>query len=265
MISQTLIEEDRPLMEEYAQFSSLIKDCAGVTEFNEEDEDTKSKWIIRFELDRESMLDKNINMDDVHFALEHSFKDEISCIYSDFNADKLVLRVRLDKDLINSKKKSLDQSDEIYKLKNLQQNLLDNIILRGIKKIPKVLLRKLVNRLKLVDSNYEKKDIWVLDTVGTNFHDILTLNNILANKTYSNDIQEVYRTLGIEAARECVFTESLWKHLKKPHILTIITYRFFVIESVLLRRWYLSLDMVLIMMISVQLLKLVLKKPLRCS
>ena len=206
---QTLIEEDRPLMEEYAQFSSLIKDCAGVTEFNEEDEDTKSKWIIRFELDRESMLDKNINMDDVHFALEHSFKDEISCIYSDFNADKLVLRVRLDKNLINSKKKSLDQSDEIYKLKNLQQNLLDNIILRGIKNIPKVLLRKLVNRLKLVDSNYEKKDIWVLDTVGTNFHDILTLNNILANKTYSNDIQEVYRTLGIEAARECVYRELM--------------------------------------------------------
>ena len=204
---QTLINEDKPLMEEYAQFSSLINECAGVTDFNEEEEDTKSKWIIRFELDRESMLDKNINMDDVHFAIQHSHKDEISCIYSDFNADKLVLRVRLDKSLINSKKKSLDQSDEIYKLKNLQLNLLDNIILRGIKKIPKVLLRKSVNQLKMVDGNYEKEDIWVLDTVGTNFHDILTLKNIMANKTYSNDIQEVYRTLGIEAARQCVFKE----------------------------------------------------------
>ena len=204
---QTLINEDKPLMEEYAQFSSLINECAGVTDFNEEEEDSKSKWIIRFELDRESMLDKNINMDDVHFAIQHSHKDEISCIYSDFNADKLVLRVRLDKSLINSKKKSLDQSDEIYKLKNLQLNLLDNIILRGIKKIPKVLLRKSVNQLKMVDGNYEKEDIWVLDTVGTNFHDILTLKNIMADKTYSNDIQEVYRTLGIEAARQCVFKE----------------------------------------------------------
>ena len=204
---QTLINEDKPLMEEYSQFSSLISECAGVSDFNEEEDDTKSKWIIRFELDRESMLDKNINMDDVHFAIQHSHKDEISCIYSDFNADKLVLRVRLDKSLINSKKKSLDQSDEIYKLKNLQLNLLDNIILRGIKKIPKVLLRKSVNQLKMVDGNYEKEDIWVLDTVGTNFHDILTLKNIMADKTYSNDIQEVYRTLGIEAARQCVFKE----------------------------------------------------------
>jgi DNA-directed RNA polymerase II subunit RPB1 len=204
---QTLINEDKPLMEEYSQFSSLISECAGASDFNEEDDDTKSKWIIRFELDREAMLDKNINMDDVHFAIQHSHKDEISCIYSDFNADKLVLRVRLDKSLINSKKKSLDQSDEIYKLKNLQLNLLDNIILRGIKKIPKVLLRKSVNQLKMVDGNYEKEDIWVLDTVGTNFHDILTLKNIMADKTYSNDIQEVYRTLGIEAARQCVFKE----------------------------------------------------------
>ena len=204
---QTLINEDKPLMEEYSQFSSLISECVGASDFNEEEDDTKSKWIIRFELDRESMLDKNINMDDVHFAIQHSHKDEISCIYSDFNADKLVLRVRLDKSLINSKKKSLDQSDEIYKLKNLQLNLLDNIILRGIKKIPKVLLRKSVNQLKMVDGNYEKEDIWVLDTVGTNFHDILTLKNIMADKTYSNDIQEVYRTLGIEAARQCVFKE----------------------------------------------------------
>jgi DNA-directed RNA polymerase II subunit RPB1 len=38
-------------------------------------------------------------------------------------------------------------------------------------------------------------------------NDILTLTNIATNKTYSNDIQEVYRTLGIEAARQCVFKE----------------------------------------------------------
>jgi DNA-directed RNA polymerase II subunit RPB1 len=173
---QTLIDEDKPLMEEYAQFSSLISECAGKTNFDDDEDDGKSKWIVRFELDRESMLDKNINMDDVHFAIQHSFKDEITCVYSDFNADKLVLRVRLDKDLTSSKKKSLDQSDEIYKLKNLQHNLLDNIILRGVKKIPKVLLRKSVNQMHLVDGNYEKNDVWVLDTVGTNFQRYSNIN-----------------------------------------------------------------------------------------
>ena len=34
---------------------------------------------------------------------------------------------------------------------------MNNIILRGIKKIPKVLIRKCVNQVKLKDGNYEQK------------------------------------------------------------------------------------------------------------
>ena len=202
---QTLVEEDKPLMDEYVEFSKIIQECSGSDDVEENSD--KSKWILRFILDKESMLDKNINMDDVHFAIEHSYKGEISCIYSDFNADKLVLRARLDKSLTNSKKKSLDQSDEIYKLKNLQHNLMNNVILRGIKKIPKVLLRKSVNQLKFSEGNYEKEDTWVLDTVGSNLPDILTLQDIDTTRAYSNNIQEVYRTLGIEAARACILKE----------------------------------------------------------
>ena len=202
---QTLVEEDKPLMEEYKAFSQMIQECSGGDDA--EDGGDRSKWILRFIMDKESMLDKNINMDDVHFAIEHSYKGEISCIYSDFNSDKLVLRARLDKSLTNSKKKSLDQSDEIYKLKNLQHNLMNNVILRGVKKIPKVLLRKSVNQLKFSEGNYEKEDTWVLDTVGSNLPDILTLQHIDANRAYSNNIQEVYRTLGIEAARACILNE----------------------------------------------------------
>ena len=202
----TLLQEDKPLMEEYAKFNELIDSCGGLDDDVDED-DTKSKWIIRFELNKESMLDKNITMDDINFALSHSYKDDISCVYSDYNADKLVLRVRLDKSLTSSKKKSLDQSDEIYKLKNLQHNLLHNIILRGVKEIPKVILRKNMNIISLKDGNYEKNDTWVLDTVGSNLPDILTIPDIDCKKTYSNDIQEIYRTLGIEAARQSIFNE----------------------------------------------------------
>jgi len=200
----TLIELDKPLMEEYGQFKEMLKEC---NSDSFEADSTESKWIIRFELHRESMLEKNISIDDIHFALKHSYKDDISCFYSDYNANNLVFRVRLSESLIKSKKKSLDQRDEIYKLKNLQQNMLNNIILRGIKGVPKVILRKSVNELVLRDGNYKKQDSWVLDTVGTNFKDILTINSINASATTSNDIQEVYRVLGIEAARQCVFNE----------------------------------------------------------
>ena len=202
----TLIADDKPLMDEYAQFIKMVQDCQGEGDDMMEDEG-KSKWVIRFVMDKEAMLDKNISMDDIHFAVNHSYKGELSCIYSDYNADNLVMRIRLNKSLTSSKKKSLDQSDEIYKLKNLQHNMLQNIILRGVKKIPKVILRKSVNQLVEKDGDYEKQDIWVLDTVGSNLQDILTIPDIDVKRTTSNDIQEVYRTLGIEAARQSIYNE----------------------------------------------------------
>ena len=51
------------------------------------------------------------------------------------------------------------------------------------------------------------EDIWVLDTVGSNLLDILALDNIDVNRTLSNDIQETYKVLGIEAARQCIYNE----------------------------------------------------------
>jgi DNA-directed RNA polymerase II subunit RPB1 len=203
----TLIEEDQPLMAEYNEFQQLIQECQD-NSFEDESEEM-SKWIIRLEMNKEAMLDKHISMDDIHFAVSNSYKEDINCVYTDMNTDKLIFRIRLTNSNTKNNKKSLDQSDEIYKLKNFQNNLLNNIILRGIKHIPKVLLRKTVNDLVMEDANYIQKDGWVLDTVGTNLKDILSLNTINSNKTFSNDIQEIYRTLGIEAARQSIFNELL--------------------------------------------------------
>ena len=42
---------------------------------------------------------------------------------------------------------------------------------------------------------------------GSNLMDILALDYIDTNKTITNNIVEVYKTLGIEAARECIYNE----------------------------------------------------------
>ena len=121
---------------------------------------------------------------------------QIECVFSDLNADNLIFRIRLvnTKSLLASKKKNLDQTDEIYMLKNLQDNILKNIILKGIKGIPKIIIRKIANNMIKKDGNYVPEDIWVLDTVGSNLKDILAIDYIDVERTYSNDIQEVYKT-----------------------------------------------------------------------
>ena len=209
----TLIDEDKDTMAQYKEFDSLIKDCLGTADT--EGPNDKSKWIIRMVMDPETMLEKNITMDDVNFTLNNTYKDEVSCVYSDYNSDKLVFRIRMNNILKNAnsriqkktKLNPLDQSDQIYILKNFQDQLLNNIVLRGIKNIDKVILRKMKDNLVEKSGSFIKQDIWVLDTIGTNMLDVLGLDYIDPNRTYSNDIIEIYNVLGMEAARQAIYNE----------------------------------------------------------
>jgi DNA-directed RNA polymerase beta' subunit len=211
----TLIQEDRSTMLQYYEYQRMLNECAGidVSEAADESKDSagRSKWIIRMVMSREAMLDKRITMDDVHFAIKNSHGDDVSCIYADYNADKLVFRLRMNningKKPLKPKENPLDQSDKIYLLKAFQDQLLNNIVLRGLKNISKVTLRKLMDTLHKEDGAYVKKETWVLDTKGTNLMDVLALDYIDVNRTISDDIQEIRSVLGIEAAREALLTE----------------------------------------------------------
>ena len=208
----TLIDEDRPTLEQYRAFENMVAECADASLSSENE---KSKWIIRLTMDPEVMLKKNITMDDVNFTLNNSYDNQINCIYSDFNSDKLIFRIRMNEVMKNNgrggakkiKVNPLDQSDQIYLLKNFQDQLLENIVLRGVKGINKVILRTI--RDNVVENNgiYKKQDIWVLDTIGTNLLDVLSLNYIDNKRTFSNDIVEVFNVLGIEAARQAIYNE----------------------------------------------------------
>ena len=166
-------------------------------------------------MEPEVMLEKNITMDDINFTLNNTYKDEISCVYSDYNSDKLVFRIRMNNILKNATNKGnkkpkvnpLDQSDQIYILKNFQDPLLEGIVLRGVKNINKVILRKIKDNLIEKGGSFKKEDIWVLDTIGTNLLDVLGLDYIDSNRTISNDIIEIYNVLGMEAARQSIYNE----------------------------------------------------------
>ena len=210
----SLISEDRDTIEQYKAFENMVSECSETS--LQSDENEKSKWIIRMVMEPEVMLEKNITMDDVNFTLKNCFEDQVSCIYSDFNADKLVFRIRMNEVIKNSsgrggqkktKVNPLDQSDQIYILKNFQDQLLQNVVLRGVKGINKVILRKVIDNMVENNGIYKKQDIWVLDTIGTNLIDVLGLDFIDNKRTLSNDIIEIYNVLGIEAARQAIYNE----------------------------------------------------------
>jgi DNA-directed RNA polymerase beta' subunit len=210
----TLISEDKDTIEQFRAFENMVAECSEAS--LKSDDVEKSKWIIRMEMDPEIMLEKNITMDDINFTLKNCFDEQVNCIYSDFNSDKLIFRIRMNEIIKSGSNRSgakktsvnpLDQSDQIYILKNLQDQILKNVVLRGIKGINKVILRKIIDNMVESNGIYKKQDIWVLDTIGTNLLDVLGLDFIDNKRTMSNDIVEIFNVLGIEAARQAIYNE----------------------------------------------------------
>jgi len=216
---ETLVKDDELLVKQYQEFENMIEECLGE---DAPDEDTKSKWVVRIKMNEESMLDKNITMDDVHFTIKRAYDDQVECVFSDYNDENLVFRLRVSSlKQQKSGQKPLDVSDEIHYLNTFQEQLLDNMILRGVKNIERVIPRKVTGIKKQVtnsdknivspvieaDDIYAKHETWVIDTVGTNLIDLLGLDFIDNTRTFTNDIQEVYRVLGIEAARQSIMNE----------------------------------------------------------
>jgi DNA-directed RNA polymerase beta' subunit len=206
----TFIEKDREIIEQFYEFERLLEQAADI-EYGQTNMQ-KSKWILRMEMDPEKMLDKNITMDDIHYAISATHGDNVTSVFSDYNDKNLVFRIRMNSSVFDKKKKkgsleSLDQSDEIYHLKNFQDTLLNGIVLRGVNGINNVMPRQMKNRVAKEDGKYVSKEIWVLETTGTNMLEILAQDYIDASRTYGNDIQEIFNVLGIEAARQTIYNE----------------------------------------------------------
>ncbi len=186
--SQSTIEGDNAFMDIYKVFQEL----------NPLEDDNDSCWVLRLEFSRKELMKRNIRMEDVHHAIFANY--EKLGYYSDDNSDKLVFRIRLN--IENSKN---DDRDIMY-LKNFEKNLL-NLVIKGVDKINKISMRKNKDNVVFEDGNYQMKEHWVLDTNGTNLMDILGNEYVDSDRTYSNDIIEVYNTLGIDAARELLYRE----------------------------------------------------------
>ncbi len=194
--------EDRTFIRHHQDFEDLLVDCA----VSEPVQDTP--WVIRIELKEETMLQKKISMDDVNLAIKQSGIEMSQCIYSDYNSEKLVFRIHpIDPKKVKNKNRSVFYSmDYVYNLKEVQARLM-NVVILGVKHISKVNIRTIKNNVAWTQGNYETKEIWVLDTVGSNLLDLLGHEGIDPYRTFSNDIKETYDILGVEAARESIYSE----------------------------------------------------------
>jgi len=145
-----------------------------------------------------------LKMIDVYTKLNLAYDKYIDCVYSDDNAEECIFRIKLTEAAL----KDVDDKDEIATIKAIEHNIVYQIILKGYKGIKKVSLnKKKYTKYNEENNKFDNMVEWVLDTDGTNLIDILANPNIDSTRTISNDIREIYDTLGIEAARNALYKE----------------------------------------------------------
>ena len=193
----TVIPEDVDLMAFYRSFEKGI--------MMDSDEEPWSKWVLRLELNREEMFNRNISIQEIVSVMKVQFEQEIHIVYSDYNSSKLVMRIRLLD--TPDEKDTASQLDHFTRLKKFQNKLLNSIVIRGLPGIKAVAFRNDKQQVEMREQKYEQIEQFVLDTDGSNFIKVMNHPAIDGNKLYSTNVWDVYEMLGIEATRAVLMNE----------------------------------------------------------
>jgi DNA-directed RNA polymerase II subunit RPB1 len=192
----TVIEADKELLKFYKEIeldtgSTVQKD---------------NGWLLRFELNREEMYNKNITMADVVFVIKMMYSGNVSLVYSDYNAQKLIMRIRIK---FEPEDYPENKQDHFALLKKFQSKLLNSCVIRGVPGIKAVTFRKDDQKVFLKDGKYEKTTQYILDTDGSNYVRVMNHPAVDANNLYTTNVYDIIDILGLEAVRAILLSEIM--------------------------------------------------------
>lgn len=221
----TKIDDDKDFLSTYKDFYKNIPDL--------------SPWLLRMELNKEKLNQYNITMIDIFHVLNDFYNKSVNLMFSDDNSNKLIFRIKL---IDPSDNKSLDEKDMITSLKALEKNIMESLIIKGIKKITKVSMnKKESDEYNTETMKFEKAHEWVLETFGSNLIDIMCHKNVDNTKTVSNNINEIYELLGIEAARQALYNE-IWEVIRDGDLYLNYRHLALLVDTMTNKGYLLSID-----------------------
>ena len=187
---------DQDLLDFYTKFEQQL--CSDVSKEN------LTKWVLRFKFDKNKMIAKNLEMEDIYYRVTTYYNNEIQCVYTDDNSKDLIMRMRIQ---MNKKDTKQDTSSL---LKNIESEILEMIVIKGISQIKNATIRCDRNHGIVEEmGKFQNAEEWLIDTDGSNFADVITHPAVDRTRLISNDIHETFQYLGIEATRELLVSEIL--------------------------------------------------------
>jgi DNA-directed RNA polymerase II subunit RPB1 len=199
---ETVIDEDKEMLSVYNEFNRLQH---GDVDFEE-----TAPFIIRFVFDKIMMLENNITMDDIYLAIMkfYNVDKKINYYFSDDNSKELIGRISIVSDMDGQQQENglYDQSDVITVFKNIMNDLLDNVVIKGIENIENLVIPEHKTIVKENGEYIDKKE-HILQSDGINLLEVFNSKYVDFTRTHSNDVNEIYEKLGIEAARNILISE----------------------------------------------------------
>ena len=166
--------------------------------------------FVNFQLDSEQSYNDNILITDLSPKQVKSQVDSLYVNFSDIvskvSEKKNSLHITLNPDLISHYR--IDSDDIRVMLISTDYNIKDNNIV--------------INNISLSDYNSSlasqevfslmkqlKSEHWYYETEGTNLEGVFSVSEVYQQATVSNNLKEIYETLGIEAARQFLVEEFM--------------------------------------------------------
>ena len=188
----THVAADRGLLKFYTEYGSVPTTCSA----------SASPWLLRLVFDRMKMLELNVTMLDIEMTLSMFYDNSVACIVSDDNAADLVCRLRI-------AALPTETDDLLTEIKALEHSLMDGLVIKGVPGISKAMVEKPkgLKRFDAVSEAFVADDQWSIMTSGSNLIEVMCHPSVDETQTTTNDVYEVYLTLGVEAARQVLITE----------------------------------------------------------
>ncbi|KAF1745139.1 hypothetical protein MXB_4093 [Myxobolus squamalis] len=174
-----------------------------------------SSWVLRVGLDRRRVIDKKLTMEFIADKIIKVFGSDVNVIFSDDNAEHLAIHIRIVDQMREDKGDEEEENkmdDELF-LRCIESYILTDMELIGVNTIHKVYMHKptteLDKRRIYINKNgeYEITSEWILETDGNGLAKVLSQKEVDTTRTTSNDVCEIFATLGVEAARRAVERE----------------------------------------------------------
>lgn len=199
-VNTTLIEDDRDFVHAFFEIPDPEV---------EQNMHRQSPWLLRFELNKRKMVDKDYDMAYVASKIQAVFEADLFVIASEDLAEKLVIRCRA----LQESDKTADEQDEenatpedVF-LKQVEGSMLSQISLGGIDGIERAFIVEHKRDVIGENGEFNKVSEWVLETDGINLRKVLTVDGVDPVRTTSNNCVEILEVLGIEAARQSLMRE----------------------------------------------------------